>query len=83
MKDLRIGELKNERAKFIKRYLFVLLLIAGMTILPSLSFAVEATLTDDAYTYSGSKTTKYGDTSHSFSQRCGWRSSVEKEFPQV
>jgi len=60
MRDAIIRELKNETGQFIRRHLFVFLLIGMTMFLPSLSFAVEATLTDDAYTYSGSKTTKYG-----------------------
>jgi len=55
-----IRELKNGTGRFIRRQLFVFLLIGMAVFVPSLSFAVEATLTDDAYTYSGSKTSKYG-----------------------
>ncbi|MGZ6231489.1 MAG: hypothetical protein ACXWMO_12065, partial [Syntrophales bacterium] len=59
MKDAMMLELINETAKFIRSCLFVFL-IAMATLLPNLSFAVEAILADDAYTYSGSKTTRYG-----------------------
>lgn len=44
----------------IKRHFFILLLIGTAVLLPSLSFGVEAIVSDDAYTYSGSKTAKYG-----------------------
>jgi len=60
MRDAIIAGLEKETGKFIRRHFFVFLLIGIAMLLPSLSFAVEATLTDDAYTYSGSKTTKYG-----------------------
>ncbi|MGZ3512940.1 MAG: DNRLRE domain-containing protein, partial [Thermodesulfobacteriota bacterium] len=60
MKDAMILELKNETAKFIKSHLLVFLLTGMATLLPNLSLAVEAILADDAYTYSGSKTTRYG-----------------------
>ena len=60
MGDSRIGELKKETGKFVRRHLFVFLLIGMTMLLPSLSLAVEAVLTDDAYTYSKKKNLKYG-----------------------
>ena len=60
MGDSRIGELKKETGKFVRRHLFVFLLIGMTMFLPSLSLAVEAVLTDDAYTYSKKKNLKYG-----------------------
>ncbi len=62
MEDGIIGELGEKAGKLISKGLLVSLLIAISILLPSLSFAVEATLTDDAYTYSGSRTanTRYG-----------------------
>jgi len=59
MADATVREMKKERGKSMTRHIFVFLLIGMTILLPSLSFAVEATLTDDAYTYSGS-THKYG-----------------------
>jgi hypothetical protein len=56
----RQGTTKNRTKGFIMVSFLTLLLLSGMTFLSSLSSAVEATLTDDAYTYSGSKTMKYG-----------------------
>jgi len=60
MIDAMMLELKNGIAKFMTRQLFVLLFIGMVTLFPGLSFAVEAILADDAYTYSGLKTTRYG-----------------------
>jgi hypothetical protein len=60
MRDSRIGGLKKETGKFMRRHLFVFLFIAMAMLLPSLSFAVEAVLTDDAYTSSRRKTARYG-----------------------
>jgi len=62
MRDAIIGELKSGTEQFIRRHFFVYLLIGMAMLLPSLSFGVEATLTDDAYTYSGSRAAnaKYG-----------------------
>jgi len=62
MKDGIIGALEDKTGKLIRRHLLVSLLIVMAALLPSLSFAVEATLTEDAYTYSGSRTanTRYG-----------------------
>jgi len=60
MKDAKIGGLEDKTGKLIRRHLLVSLLIAVAMLLPSVSFALEATLTDDAYTYSGSRTARYG-----------------------
>lgn len=55
------GITENQRNGSIMLCLLTLLLVAGtILVVPSLSFSTEATLTDDAYTYSGSKATKYG-----------------------
>jgi hypothetical protein len=59
MRDAMIVRLKKETDKFIRKHLLILLLIGMAMSLPNLSFAVEGTLTDDAYTSSGS-TQNYG-----------------------
>ena len=60
MTDATVREMRKETGKFILRHLFVFLLIGMTMLLPNFSFAIEATLTGDAYTYSILKATKYG-----------------------